>query len=564
MGIDSLLKALKSVTKPRHISEYSNKKIAVDTYCWLHKGIFLCAQELQDGRETNEHINYCLKKVELLKKYNITVIMVFDGAKLPSKKCTEEEREKKRNDNLQKHLEFKQQGEKEKAYQKLVESIDVTPQMASKLLEALRIRNIECIVAPYEADAQLAYLSLTEYVDVIITEDSDLIAYGAKKVLYKLDKFGYGEEIDYEVIQTCSDYNFQNWHHQKFLTFCILSGCDYLGSINGIGIKRAYQIVATSQNYRQAIDNLQRKQKVSVPFDYIESFEKAYLTFLFQRVFCPVQRKMVTVHTFDTDLLYPQMKSLLEGNLDFLGNVYTDMLIQDIADGKICPQDLKPYSQTSKNYKQQIIDKKQINDNDNDLFQIPTSVKEKNQQVFKFIKKSQSSKINIEESFERSGETKVSNYSQIVKSKSKENNQKIIIDNQQNFEQTNLFSSQQETLKQKSLINNNILTNQIQKKNSKIVIKHEQKRINQYFQPSFKPFKPPSSVIQKQNKISTEINKIEEEIQRIDQNLNSQVEEEFQQYSISEEFSDNYQKRFYYTDFGLFLNQELQFKQIQF
>lgn len=34
MGIDSLLKILKSVTKPRHISEYSNKKIAVDTYCW--------------------------------------------------------------------------------------------------------------------------------------------------------------------------------------------------------------------------------------------------------------------------------------------------------------------------------------------------------------------------------------------------------------------------------------------------------------------------------------------------------------------------------------------------
>ncbi|CAD8102034.1 unnamed protein product [Paramecium sonneborni] len=562
MGIDSLLKVLKSVTKPRHISEYSNKKIAVDTYCWLHKGIFLCAQELSDGRETNEHINYCLKKVEQLKKYNITVVMVFDGAKLPSKKCTEEEREKKRNDNLQRHLELKQQGEKERAYQKLVESIDVTPQMASKLLEALRIRNIECIVAPYEADAQLAYLSLTEYVDVIITEDSDLIAYGAKKVLYKLDKFGYGEEIDYDTIQTCSEYNFQNWHHQKFLTFCILSGCDYLGSINGIGIKKAYQIVATSQNYRQAIDNLSKKQKGSVPFDYIEQFEKAYLTFLFQRVFCPVQRKMVTIHTFDTDLLYPQMKSLLEGNLDFLGNVYTDTLIQDIADGKICPQDLKPYSQSSKNLKQQNIDNKQINNNDQ--LELPIYGKDKTVQVFKFIKKSQSTKINPEESFERSGE-KVSNYSQVGNSKSTENNDKILINNQQHFEQSNLFSSQQETLKQKQLINNNIVVNQVKKKNSKIIIKHEQKKINQYFQPSFKPYKPPSfSLVQKQNEISQQINIIEEEIQRVDQNIDLQVDEEFQQYSISEEFSDHFKKKFYYTDFGLFLNQELQFKQIQF
>lgn len=44
-------------------------------------------------------------------------------------------------------------GEKEKAYQKLAESIDVTPLMAFKLLEALKAKNIECIVAPFEADA---------------------------------------------------------------------------------------------------------------------------------------------------------------------------------------------------------------------------------------------------------------------------------------------------------------------------------------------------------------------------------------------------------------------------
>jgi exonuclease-1 len=38
-------------------------------------------------------------------------------------------------------------------------------------------------VAPYEADAQLAFLSLGGYVDCIITEDSDLLAYGCSKVI---------------------------------------------------------------------------------------------------------------------------------------------------------------------------------------------------------------------------------------------------------------------------------------------------------------------------------------------------------------------------------------------
>jgi len=46
-------------------------------------------------------------------------------------------------------------------------------------------------VAPYEADAQLAYLSISGIADIVLTEDSDLLAFGAKRVLYKLDYSTY-------------------------------------------------------------------------------------------------------------------------------------------------------------------------------------------------------------------------------------------------------------------------------------------------------------------------------------------------------------------------------------
>jgi exonuclease-1 len=46
---------------------------------------------------------------------------------------------------------------------------------------------IEVIVAPYEADAELAYLSRSGYVDYVMTIDSDLMPYGAKTILYGLD-----------------------------------------------------------------------------------------------------------------------------------------------------------------------------------------------------------------------------------------------------------------------------------------------------------------------------------------------------------------------------------------
>ena len=38
------------------------------------------------------------------------------------------------------------------------------------------------IVAPYESDAQMAYFINRGYAEVVLTEDSDLLAYGGKKV----------------------------------------------------------------------------------------------------------------------------------------------------------------------------------------------------------------------------------------------------------------------------------------------------------------------------------------------------------------------------------------------
>jgi 5'-3' exonuclease len=42
--------------------------------------------------------------------------------------------------------------------------------------------DIDYIVAPFEADAQLAYLELQGIIQGIITEDSDLVVFGCKEV----------------------------------------------------------------------------------------------------------------------------------------------------------------------------------------------------------------------------------------------------------------------------------------------------------------------------------------------------------------------------------------------
>jgi exonuclease-1 len=72
--------------------------------------------------------------------------------------------------------------------------INVTSDMAADLLRALTAEGCEFLVAPYEADSQMAALAeMSEAeggVSAVITEDSDLLCYAAvQSVLFKLDRY---------------------------------------------------------------------------------------------------------------------------------------------------------------------------------------------------------------------------------------------------------------------------------------------------------------------------------------------------------------------------------------
>lgn len=58
--------------------------------------------------------------------------------------------------------------------------------MALSLMQECRKINVDCIVAPYEADAQLAFLNLQDIAQYVITEDSDLVLFGCKKVIFRV------------------------------------------------------------------------------------------------------------------------------------------------------------------------------------------------------------------------------------------------------------------------------------------------------------------------------------------------------------------------------------------
>lgn len=53
------------------------------------------------------------------------------------------------------------------------------------VLQICVIEKVNYIVSPYEADAQMAFLVSKGYGDFVLTEYSDRLAYGCKKVSFR-------------------------------------------------------------------------------------------------------------------------------------------------------------------------------------------------------------------------------------------------------------------------------------------------------------------------------------------------------------------------------------------
>lgn len=98
-----------------------------------------------------------------------------------------------------------------------LKAVDVTPQMAYQLIKEFRAQSVSFVVAPYEADAQLAFLEREGIVDGVITEDSDLLVWGCNTVLYKLDAQGHCVEFKRDRFAAGKgEYNLSGWTNDQF------------------------------------------------------------------------------------------------------------------------------------------------------------------------------------------------------------------------------------------------------------------------------------------------------------------------------------------------------------
>ncbi|KAJ5725910.1 uncharacterized protein N7483_007267 [Penicillium malachiteum] len=341
MGIKGLHGLLKSIQKPCHLKKFAGQTLAVDAYGWLHRGTVACSVDLVLEKPTRKHIDFVLHRVRMLLFFGVTPYLVFDGDNLPSKAATEADRHRRRQESKALGLDLQRKGRMTEAYQEFQKAVDVTPYMARQLIEELKKMNVQYVVAPYEADPQMVYLEQQGVVQGIISEDSDLLVFGAKRLLSKLDQHGDCIEINRADFTACREVSLVGWSDADFRRMCILSGCDYLANIPKMGLKTAYRSIRKHRTVEKALRMLQFDGQFKVPADYLVNFKQAEHTFLYQRVFCEEAKRLVTLST-------PE-EGINLNDMPFIGPDVDPETAAGVASGDLDPMtklpiDLKPWA----------------------------------------------------------------------------------------------------------------------------------------------------------------------------------------------------------------------------
>jgi 5'-3' exonuclease len=459
MGIKGLPEVLRPWLTPVEVSKYKGKRAAVDAYSWLHKGAYSCALELGTGekwwvrqKRDAPYVRYCLHRAQMLRHFGVTPVIVFDGDRLPAKGNEEAERRERRAEAKRKGNERLAAKDRDGAAFAFSQGLDVTPAMAHELIAALKREGFEFVVAPYEADAQIAALAAMGGgepggVDIVFTEDSDLVAYACPTVLFKLDKFGNAQELRIadvlagppgaqprggggqsssggadggggggrgddaaakEVVEVADDddgeeaagagaaedgeddedddeiavttgrgrgrgkgkaqgsggrkgrktptkakkkggggggaaaakgpLNFAGWTHELFLGLCVLSGCDFLPNVRGIGIKKAHALVRKHRTIQATLAVMYGDKKIVMPPDYDKNFQRAFWTFRHARVYDPALRRLRPLNPMPREL-----EALGEAKTTFLGGVVDAAAAVEVAEGRLDPITRRPF-----------------------------------------------------------------------------------------------------------------------------------------------------------------------------------------------------------------------------
>jgi len=102
--------------------------------------------------------------------------------------------------------------------------------------------SIPYYVAHQEAESFSTYLCKTNQVELVITEDSDVLAYGCPVWISNVGTNGNCTEVRIDDVLRQMEFTME-----QFIDFCILCGTDFNETIKGVGSVSAYKAIKEFQ-----------------------------------------------------------------------------------------------------------------------------------------------------------------------------------------------------------------------------------------------------------------------------------------------------------------------------
>jgi len=347
MGVPGLLKALADIHRPVHVSTYKGLRVGIDAYCFLHRGKLGCAEALlatpaQASQLKHSHqdalFRPILEVVAYLRSVGAEPLLVFDGGPLPAKQATEQARRQAR-ETARWRAASAVAVPNAPAAKLLSGAVDITPDMAALCIRKMQKLGVECWVAPCEADAQLAYFALSGRLDVVVSEDVDLLAFGCPRVLFGLDvRSGNGREVRLEDLSKCRGLAPYRLAAETLPDLCVFGGCDYLPSLPRMGLRTAAQLLHRSGGHVRRALQLARREGIVVSEEYYRQFAEARLVFSSQAVFNDVKGCLQPLRPFPAEKDGSSHRELL-------GLSLTDASAADIALARVNPFTLEPFDE---------------------------------------------------------------------------------------------------------------------------------------------------------------------------------------------------------------------------
>lgn len=263
MGIKGLSQVIAdnapSAIKVSEIKAFFGRKVAIDASMCLYQFLIAIRQDgsqmqSEDGETTSHLMGMFYRTIRLIDN-GIKPVYVFDG-KPPDMKSGELEKRTERRAEAEKALtEAKEKGDAKEAEKFERRLVKVTKQQNEEVKQLLGLMGVPVVEAPCEAEAQCAHLVQAGKVFGTATEDMDALTFGSNVLLRHL-LAPESKKIPIKEFHLARVLEEMKLTKDEFIDLCILLGCDYCGTIRGVGPKKAVELIRQHKNIETILENI--------------------------------------------------------------------------------------------------------------------------------------------------------------------------------------------------------------------------------------------------------------------------------------------------------------------